>query len=401
MNRLRIAMLTYSLRPRGGVVHALELAEALARRGHHPELMALGPLGAEFFRPPAVPARIVRHVPPEAPFDERVQAMLDAYRDGLAEILAHGRFDLIHAQDCLSANAALELRERGIISSVIRTVHHVDDFTSPSLIECQRRSIVDPDTVLCVSEPWIRRLVELYGVNARLVRNGVNRRRFRPAADAAERSRDRALAGLDGHLAVLSVGGIEPRKGSLTLLEAFARLCRLVPELDPVLVIAGGATLFDYRHELGRFRARLDELRLASRVRMLGSVGCGELERLYRSADLFAFPSTKEGFGLAVLEALASGLPVVASDLDVLRTFLTHGRSALLVPVGDSTALADALAHLARGGEASARLRAGGLELAASFTWEAAAEVHERVYAELLRSPAHRPVPAAALAPRG
>src|SRR5438270_2688371 len=135
MTRLRIAMLTYSLRPRGGVVHALEVAEALSRRGHEVILMALGRAGERFFREPAVPYEIVRHEPVDAPFDERVVAMHAAYRDGLAGPLSGGRFDVIHSQDCLSANAALELRELGIASHVIRTVHHVDRFTSPSLIE--------------------------------------------------------------------------------------------------------------------------------------------------------------------------------------------------------------------------------------------------------------------------
>ena len=378
-------MLTYSLRPRGGVVHALEVSEALARRGHDVELMALGRPDEQFFRTPAVPVRIVRYDPPEAPFDERIQAMLEAYRDGLAEPLGEGGFDLIHSQDCLSANAALELRALGIVPHVIRTVHHVDQFSSPSLIECQNRSILDPDALLCVSEPWVRRLAGEFGVSALLVRNGVDPRRHRPARDRAERNEDRATAGFGDHLTVLSVGGIEPRKGSLTLLEGFAALRELVPERDPLLVVAGGATLFDYRHEIDRFHARLAELGLESNVRLLGSLPCDEMERLYRAADLFAFPSTSEGFGLAALEALASGLPVVASDLAAMRTFLEHGRNALLVPVADSGVLGAALARLARDSGLRDRLRAGGLQIAAAFSWDEAALAHERVYAELLR----------------
>ncbi len=386
MRPLRIAMLTYSLRPRGGVVHALEVAEALARRGHQVELMALGRPGEQLFRRPAVPVRVVRHEPLDAPFDQRIQAMLEAYRDGLAEPLRAGQFDLIHSQDCLSANAALELRELGVIPYTIRTVHHIEDFSSPALIECQNRSILDPDALLCVSEPWVRRLAEEFGVRADLVRNGVDVRRHRPPRDAAERSHDRAAAGFDGCLTVLTVGGIEPRKGSLTLLEGFAELRALAPDLDPLLVVAGGATLFDYREEVDRFRARVQELGLEHRVRLLGNLPCGELERLYRAADLFAFPSVKEGFGLAALEALACGLPVVASDLDAFRTFLEHGRNALLVPVGDSSALAGALALLARDPGERERLQAAGLAAAATFTWEEAAAAHERVYARLLRS---------------
>jgi glycosyltransferase-like protein len=384
MRRLRIAMLTYSLRPRGGVVHALEISKALARRGHDVELIALGPPGEGFFRVPAVPSQIVRYEPIDAPFDERILAMLADYRDGLAELLANAGFDLIHSQDCLSANAALELRDAGVIPHVIRTVHHIDDFSSPSLVECQDRSIVRPDALLCVSEPWVARLSREYGVPAELVRNGVDTRRYRPARDAAERRLVREQFGLGDRFTALTIGGIEPRKGSLTLLEGFARLRALAPDRDFLLVVAGGATLFDYRHEVDRFHARVAELGIQNAVRVLGSLPDNELESLYRAADVFAFPSTKEGFGLAALEALASGLPVVASALEEFTTYLSDGRSALLVPVGDGAALGAALATLARSPATRARLRAEGLAVSAEHTWDRAASAHEHIYGELL-----------------
>ena len=78
---LRIAMLTYSIKPRGGVVHALEVSEALARRGHRVELAALARPGEELFRATAVPLRVVRHTPLEGPFDARIERMLEAYAE--------------------------------------------------------------------------------------------------------------------------------------------------------------------------------------------------------------------------------------------------------------------------------------------------------------------------------
>jgi glycosyltransferase-like protein len=374
-------MLTYSVKPRGGVEHALAISEALAARGHDVRLAALAAPGAGFFRPPAVPVHLVEHVADaDRPFDERVQAMLDAYREGLRPVLGSEDFDIVHAQDCLSANAALELRDDGEIAHVIRTVHHVDDFTSPSLIDCQHRSIVEPDLVLCVSSPWVARLADEFGVRARLVRNGVDRGRFRAARDAAERAADREALGLGSRLVVLTVGGVEPRKGSLTLLDGFARLRALAPGLDPLLVVAGGATLFDHRDEIARFGARTEALGLGEHVRRIGTVSPEELERLYRAADIFAFPSVKEGFGLAALEALAAGLPLVASDLDVFRTFLADGESALLCPVGDAQALGTALARVAGDPALGARLVETGYRVAESHGWGAAAEAHEDAY---------------------
>ncbi len=373
---MRIAMLTYSVKPRGGVVHAVEVSEALTRRGHEVELFALAREGETLYRPTRVPLNLVRHVPLDAPFDEKIQAMLEAYTEGLRPLLTG--YDVIHSQDCLSANAALALRDEGSIDHVIRTVHHVDDFTSPSLVECQDRSILAPDHVLCVSQPWVERLARDFGVRAGLVANGVDPRRFRPPRDRAERASARRLAGLGDRFAVLTVGGIEPRKGSLTLLEGFALLRERVP--DALLLIAGGTTLFDYRHELERFAARADELGVTEHVWRLGALDSSELERLFRAADAFAFPSVKEGFGLAALEAVAAELPLVASDLDVFRGFLTDGESALLTPAGDARALAEALYRVAHDKPLRTRLRKGGRAVVARHTWEAAALAHERAY---------------------
>jgi glycosyltransferase involved in cell wall biosynthesis len=183
---------------------------------------------------------------------------------------------------------------------------------------------------------------------------------------------------------VLTVGGIEPRKGSIVLLEGFAELCARAPGADPLLVVAGGATLFDYRDEIDRFHDRLGELGLRSRVRLLGPVAPDVLLRLYRAADVFAFPSVMEGFGLAAIEALASGLPVVASDIDVFREFLVDGGNALLSPVGDAGALGARLARLARDDVLRGRLAAAARGSIAAYTWDAAAETHERAYRVLL-----------------
>jgi glycosyltransferase-like protein len=377
-------MLTYSVKPRGGVVHALEVAEALARRGHTVELAALARHGEELFRPAGVPLHLVRHVPLDAPFDERIQRMLEVYAEGLRPILGAGGYDVVHSQDCLSANAALALRDDGVVDHVIRTVHHVDDFTSPSLIACQDRSILDPDRVLCVSAPWVERLADEFGVHAELVCNGVDAERYRPARSATERAEARIDAGLGDRFTVMTVGGIEPRKGSLTLLDGFAALRELVPERDPLLLIAGGTTLFDYRHERDRFAERAVALGVDAHVRVLGPLEAETMERLFRAADVFAFPSVREGFGLAALEALAAELPVVATDLDVFRGFLIDRDSALLVPPGDREALGRALARIAVDPALAARLRAGGRRVVPEHTWDAAAAAHERVYEAFL-----------------
>lgn len=381
-------MLTYSVKPRGGVVHALQVADALAARGHDVRLLALSQDGRGFFRPPTVAATLIPSPRrPELRFDDRILRMIDDYADGLRTLLPGAGYDVVHAQDCLSANAALRLRDEGSIDSVVRTVHHVDDFRSPSLIACQDRSIVDPDLVLCVSAPWLAALRRDYGVPAELVSNGVDRDRYAPIAAGHGRAAARLALGARERFVILTIGGIEPRKGSITLLEAFARLrARLAgSQIDPLLLIAGGATLFDYRDELGRFERRRESLRLSDRhVRTLGPQTDDELGALLAAADAFAFPSRTEGFGLAALEALACGLPLVVSDLPVFRTFLDDD-AALIAPVGDVESLALALERLATDAGLRERLRRGGERVVAGHGWDRSAVEHERAYRRLGR----------------
>src|SRR3970282_1668956 len=102
-----------------------------------------------------------------------------------------------------------------------------------------------------------------------------------------------------------------------------------MPRLRPLLLIVGGASLFDHAAYRDAFEARLGRY-VAAGLLAPDSVqrpgpGAGEtLTALYRAADVLAFPSLREGWGLAVLEAQASGTPIVASDIDVLREYLVH-----------------------------------------------------------------------------
>jgi glycosyltransferase-like protein len=267
---------------------------------------------------------------------------------------------------------------------VVRTVHHIDDFTTPALVECQRRSVLDPDRLLVVSEQWRKNLAADYGVDAEIVPNGVDPGRFGSGAPG-ERPRFRGRIGVaDGQCLVLTVGGVEPRKGTATLFEAMARLRRTV-DPPPVLALVGGHSFQDYRAYREAALARLPALGLepGRDVVLLGTVPEAELGGWYRAADVFAFPSVKEGFGLVVLEALAAGLPVVATDIPVFTEYLTSGENAMLVPPGDGPRLAGALEALATDPVLRRRLAAAGAPVVDRFTWEASAFRHLDIYASI------------------
>jgi glycosyltransferase-like protein len=375
--RPRVAMLTYSTKPRGGVVHTLHLAENLHELGHQVHVFALGDPAVGFFRPLRAPHTILPEPGRDGSLEERVAASTETLVAGLQARL-RGRFDLVHAQDCIAARAGVAVAgPEGL--PVIRTVHHVDDFVSQTLVECQRHSILDPDHVLVVSRDWQRRLREEFGVDAEVVTNGVDGPRFaRPSS--ADGSDLRARIGARGRFLFLTVGGIEPRKGSLELIEALAK-ARTVISPPPLLAVVGGHSFQDhdpYRQRVLDRAARLG-VPVGEAVALLGTVPEEELPRWYHTADAFMFPSLKEGWGLALLEALAAGLATVASDIPVFREFLGE-QDALLVPAGDAAALGDAMVRVASDPELRNRLGRRGPRVAGRFTWRRCAEQHAAIY---------------------
>ena len=218
-----VALLTYSVKPRGGVVHTLHLAEALHEAGYPVRVVALGHPAEGFFRPVRAPYTIVP-APPHLPtLEQRVFASVDTLAAGLSGLAAG--YPILHAQDCISARAACRIRGGSGAAApvVVRTVHHVDDFTTQALIDCQRQAIIEPDKVLVVSDQWRRTLEAHYGVGATIVHNGVDFRRYQ-SADRRLAAVLRDRAGAAGRPLILTVGGIEPRKGSDTLVRAIALL---------------------------------------------------------------------------------------------------------------------------------------------------------------------------------
>jgi len=357
---VRVALVTYSTRPRGGVVHTLNLAEALSRAGAHVTVFSLARDGDPGFFRPVDESVDVRLVPFSAREDESVADRIVRSIAALADGVDRTGHDVVHAQDCISANA---------VGTCIRTVHHLDTFTTPVLVRCHEKAIVDPYAHICVSAAIAAEVEAGWGITPTVIPNGVDATRFSAAAGDDPASVAARVAWRDrlGRF-VLAVGGIEPRKGSIDLLEAWAALRRRHPDVD--LVVAGGETLFDYRD----YRAAYDRLadELDAHPTVLGPVAEHDLPSLVAACDVFAFPSVKEGFGLAAMEALAAGRPVVTRDLPVLREVL-----------GDTVSYAadvDALATELEGSLDTPHDPAPGRRLAESLTWDAAAQAHLEFY---------------------
>lgn len=219
------------------------------------------------------------------------------------------------------------------------------------------------DLIIAVSQFTKRQVTGLLGVEdsrVRVIHHGV-----RPIQGSAAPEAERSDL-------VLHVGAIQRRKNSLRLVEAF--------EAMPAgwrLVLAGsagfGAT--EIFERIARSPRRAD-------IETPGFVSDAELERLYRQARIFAFPSLDEGFGMPVLDAMLRGVPVLSSRASALEE--VAGDAALLVDPGETAAIAEGLKGLANDVSLREAYRAKGFKRAEEFKWSQAVDATWAVYRELL-----------------
>jgi glycosyltransferase-like protein len=378
---MRIALTTHSVNPRGGVVHALELASALVDEGHEVTLFAPAATGETLFREP--PCRVILATIEGS--QHNTVALVDARLRALkASVKACDprSFDVLHAQDSISGNALAELAAEGEIAGFVRTVHHLDHFDNPRLAAWQTRAWRDADRVLCVSEVWTREMRDTYGVEAATVPNGVDLKRYSTQRTPHD-ERLRQRLGLDGNEpVVLAVGGIEARKNTLGLLDAFAALVEHYPQAH--LVIAGGASLLDHDVYAQGFMDRVNEYGLSQAVTVTGPLDDADMPALFRCADVLAMVSLREGFGLVVLEALACGTPAVASNIAPFTEYLDDSLCCWATPT-DPASITDALERVIDGRHRTDFNHAVPA-LVDRMSWQASARKHLDIYSALLAS---------------
>ena len=186
------------------------------------------------------------------------------------------------------------------------------------------------------------------------------------AADPVFSSTPRVAAGIDPPY-VLALGNLQPRKNLAVLIRAYRALLRERPELRDRLVIVGQPWL-----DAGSLTDEAADLVASGRVVFTGYLEDERIVALLAGATAFAFPSVYEGFGLPVIEAMAAGAPVLASDIPVMREVAVD--AAVLLPPTDPGAWARALGELASDDDRRRTLAEAGRRRAATFSWDATAD---------------------------
>ncbi|HEY4829544.1 MAG TPA: glycosyltransferase, partial [Solirubrobacteraceae bacterium] len=363
-DRPRVALIVDGIGSMHGVTHTIEQIRARGVRGFDVEVIGTD---CEVDRRLAAVAEI------DVPFYPGLQIGVPTV-PALVDALAEGRYDIVHVCSPGPAGIGAWLLGRVLELPRVGSYHtELGAYTAlrtgqaglEALANWSMRSFYGAcDVVLSPSTASDARLAEL-GIDPDRIRRwdrGVDLHRFDPAhRDESLLRRERSAAPDGGALDTINVlyaGRLSKEKGVELLADAFLEAHRQDPRLH--LVLAGGGPEED-----------LLRRRLGDRATFLGWLSGNDLARVYASADVFLFASSTETFGQVILEAQASGLPVVAVDRGGPSCLIDHGETGLLAPP-EVNALADAVISLTSTPMLRERVRRGALAGVRGRSWEAA-----------------------------
>lgn len=342
---MRVAVVCpYSLGVPGGVqTHVLALGRALRTLGV--DATVVGPTDGDLASDPGVPVVSLGRSVGLSVNGSTAPLAIGPVVAARARAAVRG-FDVVHVHEPLQFAVSLTATATAP-HPVVGTFHAAAESMVwyAAFRPLFRRAVARLDASWAVSAAAASLVDRYFGVRPPIEPNGVEVARFADAEPLAQR------AGVDGPV-VLFVGRDEPRKGLDVLLDAWPRVCAAHPGAE--LWVAGPGT----------------DTTTGPGVRAFGAVDEGTLPRLYRSADLYCSPARfGESFGIVLLEAMAAGTAVVASDIAGYAAVSRDGECCRLAPVGDPGALAAAVVELLDDPGARERLVGAGHARAAEFDW--------------------------------
>jgi len=328
------------------------------------------------------------HIEKEAmpPLTEAFAQGIEAFRarEGVA-------YDVIHSHYWLSADAGDRLAQNWDVphTAMFHTLGDVklraraSEHELPVRLETERRLVHRLDRIVAATEHERQLLRQIYRVPAQhvsVIPLGVDLGRFQPVTDEARAEARERLGIPAGERVVLAVGRIEPLKG----LDILIRSLALMSDRRGVSIhIIGG----DDRAapEIARLTSLAREQGVAEAVRFLGSRSHEELPDYYHAADVVVMPSFYESFGLVAVEAMASGVPVIASRVGGLASTVADGRTGYLIAWRCPEPFAEKIELLLANEELRLALgRAARERMVASYSWSGVAESVAALYEELV-----------------
>ena len=289
-----------------------------------------------------------------------------------------GQVDIYHGPDFALPPLNGKLRKVVTVHDLAFLEH--PEYAVPSLAAYLKKvvpeAVASADVVAAVSQTTGQALIDHLKTpreKITVIPNGVGAY-FRRITDPVILGATRNKYGLK-HPLVLGVGTLEPRKNHIGLVKAFAQAQK--KKGGPAMLALAGGKGWLYEET----RQVVSELKLENKVRFLGRVSDLELITLYSLADVFAFPSFSEGFGIPPLEAMACGAPVITSNTSSLPE--VAGDAALLVDPHDVKGLGHAITRLLEDEQLREELRQKGYQRARQYTWRASASKMLSVYQKL------------------
>lgn len=378
---MKVALVSpYDIAVPGGVhSHIHHLAENFTELGHEVRLIA----------PTSDPSKVPRNAiaigrPLQIAAGGSIARMTMSPRlaGPVRRVLREEQFDIVHVHEPLASFLTVSFLRFSDATNV-GTFHAARD--GPARLYSYARRLLKGafrrlDGKIAVSLAAMRLVSPHFPGYYNIIPNGVDVERFSALYDPLPDFDD-------GMLNVLFVGRLEKRKGLRYLLRAFAVMKRVRP--DSRLIVVGA---YDRRQRRGYERwvreTGLDDVVFA------GYAALEDLPRYHRSSHIFCAPNTgNESQGIVLLEAMAAGCPVIASNIDGFAGVITHGVDGLLVRPKDSEALAESLISLAKDGDLRAALSERGRERAQHFSWERVSRrvlsYYERLHYEKTLSRGH------------
>ncbi len=367
---MKIFLMTTHLEMGGIPIYVVELARLLKRRGHQPVVLSdAGSLERRLAREGIphirIPCRTSSEINPKLWFSAFPR---------IVKAIRKERPDLIHSHTRVA-------QVLGWAASTVTSTPYVTTCHGLYKFRLGRRFFrCWGKWVMAISNATMNRVVQQYRLapphQVILIENGIDVERFRRAPDPAEVERFRRANGVNGGPVIGAVARLSPVKGLDLLLKAAPALLKEFPDLQLLLVGDGPA-----REELVRLAY---QLKIADRVAICPSVEDTRVPLALLQA--FAAPAWEEGFGLAIVEAMAAGVPVVASNAGGPGEIIEQGKSGLLIQPGDTAALEEGLRSLLKDPAARERMaRAAQARVKERFDLDRVVTQVEEVYGWAVR----------------